>query len=1412
MLRFLRIQSRQTLVSFLTIASSTVFADTDINITNLDSDSFQSNVGIAGSVVSTTSGNSNYVTYTLNNLDLAEDGTANDAITFTIEVAGCGGTISTISGTGGQPWGVNGIGSGAIHHEEGINFSLLSSNVTLGDPGSNAGLAFVGFTGVNTWYTNGDLPRLSDVHTTVSGEDFGTSLKLGASNVSNTFSSNTESFFVRNEQTDGNGFFLGNLSLSFKASPLTTLSGFISQFEDHLNNTTTLTASQLQTLSTNIRNHIETVGTHDSILSQAIDAVELYESVRGNLFSGGQFNRDTYNNVNNALRQVAVDIHQGLIDYGWTHENVQRYQSTLTNKKFLLADYFPRSVAPPADPNASYQVQINADVPVQFGFPHQFKFDEARRPTGAYLAPGSVAQVTVPDALVNKGYLIRVNAHVFDLSIKSFYKRLDRVSLTFPITSQVTEIAHPLGGAIYIEVPYGSEDGLQTITFQNTVRSPFYSNTVARQTSNQEWLDTERHHPGPWADFETDKFMMNVPSDWISNWDHAEAIIGQWDDACAVIDRLFGYEEPLSKTTLYLQVDVVIRAKAFSTGYPQSNSSFNPLTFAGGLSTHEFLNGPKFAGSEHLHELGHAEYFTKFGGEVEAAVNLPYVAVHYQNHGVSIDESLGRSVGDYSRRLWSREQSAIHWMVTEAFRSGVWNMTSQQSQYQQRGYADYVDLAHMFGWEALHRFWRGDHIDYENGISRVGFRNYDPSYDRIQRMSTAAGVDLNPLMHFWGNAAGNHNDMQTWMDANNIPDSRLIYDRLRHYQSKIPNNVAEFTAHRNIFYSHLNANDKAYYDTMTAVDGWGQEEHDEADANMEYIINRFFPNGRPKINTYPHVATFDINYSEWGHQEDDDWDWRLHTGPTETVGSGPNTSPDGSQYLLLEGHDTGQGAQSSYMDCVFDMSALSGAELTFDYFMFGPYVDSLSVDVHDGTQWVTDVWIAQGSQQTSSDDDWDSATVSLSPFVGNTEVTVRFRGQKTYWNASDIALDNVVVSESTTSNTVLAQPQSLTTNSLLPLDLELTALAPEGTQVNYATATLPSNGTLTGTAPLLRYTPNSSFIGSDSFTFSASDGINPASTAAINITVLNPYQISWGAATNVSTANDVSTNGQLVEAYNLGGNTSGSLAVTDALVNGTLFQATTTILPNNFEVDSFSGDTGDADYNQLLSTFDYGGGTDTVSIAVGNGLLIPDDYYEIQAWYTDTRFPSRVTPVGDGSGNTVSLSAAGQFAIGTFFASSTTQTLTLDSPDFGQAHLNAYQIRSLSIAPTAFELWAETAFAGASGAIDISETGNPDGDNFTNLEEWVLMLNPMITDRPELAINQSETTFSIQYQQRNVGSPYVRAAWSKDLINWHYHGESIDGESLTETLLETNANIESMSASVPMGSDYKFIRLEVWSD
>lgn len=778
--------------------------------------------------------------------------------------------------------------------------------------------------------------------------------------------------------------------------------------EDHINGVTPLTNTQINTQKTAIDNNKQNAGDNSTMITASFDLIEAYESVKGPLFvngtTAGGFSRTDTSSVDKALAHAMILVYQAIVDDAYTPWTLSTHQAALVGKKFESADYFPGAATPPADPNAVYSVQINASQPEAWGYEVQFQQESARRPTGAYLAPGSIATVTVPAAIVNKGYEIRVGAHVADLSNRpNDYKRLNRVTLTYPITSTTTEIASPLGGGIYIEVPYGEDEGLVTIDFQNTVRAPFYSNSVARQTTLTEWQNTERSHSGPWTDLETDKFMLTVPTDWIYNYTNPVTLMDNWDLAMDACSDMQGLPRIRPKTVLYCIVDVTFDANVYSPGYPQSNDNYNPTSSGGGNKDHDYLNGPKFADHVLLHEFGHAAYINKFNGEVEALVNLFYVPVHNRMFDVPLEEAFGRSLNTNSGSAMNRKHAAINWAITSLFRNGN-PMTATEMKYQHRGYAKYVEIAALFGWDALGDFWKSVAVDAENGITYS--RNSDPADSRIIRMSRAANANLLPLIHMWGVHPNNASSIQSTLDSEGIKPSAAIYDRLKYYQSVIPTNTTEFKAHDNAVGNLISVNEQAQYDTWrtTWTAALGQESVDA----IQDIIDAYFPSGRP-VASLPYYEGFEDGIGDWAQATDDNYEWRRHSGGTFSGAAGPDAAATGDYYMYAEGHDAPGSNKTASFQCTFDFSVVRETTLSFDYHMYGNYIDYLAVDVYDGTSWTNEVWVKNGKQHNNSTIPWSSATVDLTSFTGNNEVIIRFRTANTQYNSADPAIDNIQI-------------------------------------------------------------------------------------------------------------------------------------------------------------------------------------------------------------------------------------------------------------------------------------------------------------------------------------------------------------------------------------------------------------------
>lgn len=637
------------------------------------------------------------------------------------------------------------------------------------------------------------------------------------------------------------------------------LSAAMDKISSHLSGTATLRASQINEQTAIIQANIYLIADNATVLTKAFDLVRDYETNQGPIFlnsatNGGFPNSPGATDGFELVRAIFM-IQQGIFDYAYTPELLNKYRTLLDGRTYLTSAWFPGAVAPSVNPNTTYTAKINASMPKDWGKPTAFSQSPTRRPTGYYLAPGIIGTVTVPISMVNKGFKVLVGAHTVDMTGKSQVRRFSRVTKTYPITSTTTTIANPFGGGIYIITPYEANAGIVDVQIVNALPSPLFSATSFKQTTLEEWQNVQRLNPGPWADFVTDKFMMQVPTTWIYNFNNPVTLMNNWDKEMDGVSELFGYPLIRNNYILYVQVDTDIMGGSYSIGYPQVNTSYNPHDVEIGNKNHWFLtNGINFWETE-FHELSHAQMFSKFEGEAEATVNLTSAYIYNRKYGMDIDLAFGNSFSCSLSPVMNRDQAAITWMVTPNFRAGkpmdISNTSHDEVRYQYRGYGKYIEIAALFGWDKLCDFYKQENLDYIANTPNDGLTSTD---SRIFRMSKAAGVDLRPLIHFWGVQPVDHALLQDRITAAGLLPSSKIYDRLIHYKSIVPMNNAQFADHAHILYpGTINPGASSDYG-----EGWYYvwlQQYNEshgiaAQTATQNIIDLYFPgyNSTPLIN------------------------------------------------------------------------------------------------------------------------------------------------------------------------------------------------------------------------------------------------------------------------------------------------------------------------------------------------------------------------------------------------------------------------------------------------------------------------------------------------------------------------------------------------------------------------------------
>ena len=641
----------------------------------------------------------------------------------------------------------------------------------------------------------------------------------------------------------------------------TILRSLFLQLKNHIQGTKVLTGTRINQISDTIQQNIFVIADSLTVVTDAFDLIDTYDLLIGPMFlnpaTKGGFANNFAANDGKELARVIFLVQQGILDYIYTAQNTQKYKGFLNGKKFKTANYFPGICPAPIDSTKRYTAKINGSMPTEYGKRTAFSSTPARRPTGYYLAPGSYGTVKVPANLVKKGFRILVGAHSFERTGNNPVRRLFRITSTFPIEDTLTQIANPLGGGIYIITPYQANEGVVDIELSNVVPAPFFSAKTFHQTTEQEWLDIQRKNPAPWADFESDKYMMQVPTSWIYNYKDATNLMTDWDQRMDEVSRLLGYPLERNHAILYLQIDVDIMYGFYGIGNPQINNAYSPYDVENGNKNHWFLKpGVDFWETE-FHEMGHAQLFSKFPGETEAAVNVPAAAIYNRLYKMDIDSALGNSFNNQPQI--SRDQAALNWMVTPNFRAGkpmdISNTTKDEVRYQQRGYAKYIEMAALFGWESIDSFYKKEQLDFINKVPSDGLNEID---SRLLRFARTTGVDVRPLIHFWGTHPKDSAKIRQLISAENFKPSKLICDRLTHYKSILPLNNADFVKHAKAFFggSVPAGGDPDYgsgwynvwlplYNTTHGAQG--------AKA-MQDIINLYFPGGCPAAEAPPTVV------------------------------------------------------------------------------------------------------------------------------------------------------------------------------------------------------------------------------------------------------------------------------------------------------------------------------------------------------------------------------------------------------------------------------------------------------------------------------------------------------------------------------------------------------------------------------
>lgn len=595
-----------------------------------------------------------------------------------------------------------------------------------------------------------------------------------------------------------------------------------------------------------------------------------------------------------AMTFAYFDLGVWLMREGYTTENMSQLEGLV----FGIHEWFPGPVEEPAARIPSETVSIDATYLKNPGYSMMDmevnENDELSsfvyRPTGFYAAPGELITITVDTSLVNTGMHVRVGANAIDFSSWAAINRFPYVSVDYRIEQTSFQVANPFGGGIYILVPQNTELGWVDVEIDGAVRSPYFSYREGRETTQEEWEEI-REYPAPFADFESDKYMFSVWSGDIRDFDQPDTVLHIWDQIMDVYATIFGRPLERMRAEAFL-FDTKNGARgSFPAGYPQtpgiwSRDEDEGIT-QGVFSPFSVLIDTVWALGQGwdamFHEMGHTHLPPTIERETETIVNVPAAALLTEVFGLDYDESMKWA----GYQPFGRVDAAIDWILTENFRTGGemdWDLVNMvepdQLSYQARGYAKYVEIAALLGgWDAMGTIFKTFYDEQiESGVS------YDitqpPNITRehfIRNATEALGVNINPLLHFWGI----HPSEELIDELSVYPLLEGMAERVSLYLHYSPKNNAELVS----FYEEKTANqsnalkaenylplledyDESYYqqiedvildilDTygleLVEIVGVSNEEEETGGVPYEFDLKQNYPN--------PFNPSTTINYS-----------------------------------------------------------------------------------------------------------------------------------------------------------------------------------------------------------------------------------------------------------------------------------------------------------------------------------------------------------------------------------------------------------------------------------------------------------------------------------------------------------------------------------------------------------------------
>lgn len=578
--------------------------------------------------------------------------------------------------------------------------------------------------------------------------------------------------------------------------------------------------------------------------------IETYSSTQGFVFTLKN-NAESPENFG-PLKFIQFQMEQWILDNRYGTASVEQMEGVV----FKEHERFPGSVKASAPRLSSADFTIDGGYQTDPGF-YLNDQEYVRRPTGYFVPAGELVTVTVPDEAIDQGLSLYVGATRKNLQEGwTEFRRFPRTSTTFDLDAKTITIANPFGGGIYIAIPDGTQLGNLTFEVSGAVKAPYYCTKEGYENSLSDFMAEISKAEVPYVDMESDNFMCTITQGMASTMTDPDSVMTIWDESFDAVNLALGRPQKRFRSEYIIQ-DRQNHAQftAAPAAYPMSLEVYNypyeavsqqPVDVESGTAWYNDTGTNEF----HyiiFHEYGHLHNMPTLMVEQETNVHLPATAIYNLVMGESIDSAF---VYAQNQRI-NLEEATFDWVFTPNFINGErigpeepYNNPWDQLLYQSRGLVKLVDIAKMFGWEAL-----GDinAYFYQYQIDNPDWSPYALGDDQFIRVaSEVLGINMAPHFEFHGIIPSDAlvNELST------MPVSEVIKERILHYRFHIPANNEEFTAVYNKVAPRV---DPQFH--LPRWDAW-KSEYDEDYAKsvidrIDVILNKYYDLTEADLNYEP---------------------------------------------------------------------------------------------------------------------------------------------------------------------------------------------------------------------------------------------------------------------------------------------------------------------------------------------------------------------------------------------------------------------------------------------------------------------------------------------------------------------------------------------------------------------------------